>query len=237
MSWRHHNDYTKTHDDVINGNIFRVTGHLWWESTGHRWIPLTKASDAELWFFFYLRLNKLLSKQSRRRWFETPLHSLWRHCNDDFTVSSLCSWYWGDANWCPWHGKRTYTGQRHLGTKLWPRTSGLDWSSTYRQQGGGPGVSHLFPKPRRPGGDVIQGIKRKWRHMSRSASPINLIWSPAIETVVLSVICSPSVLKRPTNHQNHDWLFNSAFMLAREKREITYCWHGSAKPCGKGVDT
>ena len=29
-------------------NIFRVTGPFWVESTGHRWIPLTKASDAEL---------------------------------------------------------------------------------------------------------------------------------------------------------------------------------------------
>ena len=36
-----------------NGNIFRVTGHLWWEFTGHRWIPLTKASDAELWRFLW----------------------------------------------------------------------------------------------------------------------------------------------------------------------------------------
>ena len=26
-------------------------------------------------------LNKRLSKQSRRRWFETPSRSLWRHCN------------------------------------------------------------------------------------------------------------------------------------------------------------
>ena len=34
-----------------NGNTFRVTGPLWGESTGHRWIPLTKASDAELWCF------------------------------------------------------------------------------------------------------------------------------------------------------------------------------------------
>ena len=31
---------------------------------------------------FDLRLNKRLSKQPRRRWFETPSHSLWRHCND-----------------------------------------------------------------------------------------------------------------------------------------------------------
>ena len=32
-----------------NGNIFRVTGHLCGEFTGHRWIPRTKAGDAEIW--------------------------------------------------------------------------------------------------------------------------------------------------------------------------------------------
>ena len=36
-----------------NGNIFRVTGPLWGESTGHRWIPLPKANDAELWCFVW----------------------------------------------------------------------------------------------------------------------------------------------------------------------------------------
>ena len=51
--------------------------------SGHRWIPLTKASDAELWFFFFdLRLNKRLGKKSKRCWVETPRRSLWRHCND-----------------------------------------------------------------------------------------------------------------------------------------------------------
>ena len=30
-----------------NGNIVRVTGHLCGEFTGLRWIPRTKASDAE----------------------------------------------------------------------------------------------------------------------------------------------------------------------------------------------
>ena len=34
-----------------NGNIFRVSGPLWGEYTCHRWIPHTKASDAELWWF------------------------------------------------------------------------------------------------------------------------------------------------------------------------------------------
>ena len=34
-----------------NGNIFHVTDQLCGEFTGHRWIPLTKTSDAELWCF------------------------------------------------------------------------------------------------------------------------------------------------------------------------------------------
>ena len=46
-----------------NGNTFLVTDHLCGEFTGHWWIPLTKASDAELWCFFDLRLNIRLSKQ------------------------------------------------------------------------------------------------------------------------------------------------------------------------------
>ena len=36
-----------------NGSIFRVTGPLCGEFTGHWWIPLTKASDAELWCFLW----------------------------------------------------------------------------------------------------------------------------------------------------------------------------------------
>ena len=37
-------------------NIFRVTGPLCGEFTGHRWIPHTKASDAELWCFLWSAL-------------------------------------------------------------------------------------------------------------------------------------------------------------------------------------
>ena len=36
-----------------NGNIFRVTSPLCGEFTGHRWIPLTKASGAEFWCFLW----------------------------------------------------------------------------------------------------------------------------------------------------------------------------------------
>ena len=36
-----------------NGNIFRVTGHLCGEITGHWWILPTKSSDAVLWCFLW----------------------------------------------------------------------------------------------------------------------------------------------------------------------------------------
>ena len=36
-----------------NGNLLRVTDPLSGEFTGHRLIPLTKASDAEFWCFLW----------------------------------------------------------------------------------------------------------------------------------------------------------------------------------------
>ena len=36
-----------------DGNIFCVAGPFCGEFTSHRWIPLTKASHAELWFFVW----------------------------------------------------------------------------------------------------------------------------------------------------------------------------------------
>ena len=40
-------------------------------------VAVTQSFDV----YFDLLLDKSLSKQSRRRWFETPWRSLWRHCN------------------------------------------------------------------------------------------------------------------------------------------------------------
>ena len=80
-----------------NGNIFQATGTLWGESIGHRWIPLTKASDAELWYLFNVCLNKCLSKQTRCRRLETPWCSLWRHSNvnhaADGRIIGILLWY------------------------------------------------------------------------------------------------------------------------------------------------
>ena len=71
------------------GNIFRVTGPLWEESTGDRWIPSQRPVTRGFDVFFDQRLNKRLSRQSRRRWFETPSRSSWRHC-----IMCLCVVGW-----------------------------------------------------------------------------------------------------------------------------------------------
>ena len=69
---------------LSNGNIFDVTGPFCGNST-------VNSSHEGQWrgslMGFYLCLNKRLSKQSGRRWIETPSRSLWRHCNDQQLTS------------------------------------------------------------------------------------------------------------------------------------------------------
>ena len=60
-----------------HGNAFCITGPLWGESTGDRWIPITKTSDVEPWFFPCWSMNRLLNKQSRGRWTVMSWHSLY----------------------------------------------------------------------------------------------------------------------------------------------------------------
>ena len=50
--------------------------------------PVTRSFDV----FFDLRLSKRLGKQSQRRWFGTPLPSLWRHCNPVYWLD-IRVWY------------------------------------------------------------------------------------------------------------------------------------------------
>ena len=73
---------------IMTSSNFRVTGPLWGEFTGHRWIPLTMASEAEF-DIFYLHLNKRLRKQSWGWSFETQSGSLWRHCNYQLVTRCL----------------------------------------------------------------------------------------------------------------------------------------------------
>ena len=68
--WRHQMETFSALQAFCVGN-WPVTG----EFPSQR--SLTRSFD-----FFYLRQNKRLSKQSKRRWFDTPSRSLWRHCNE-----------------------------------------------------------------------------------------------------------------------------------------------------------
>ena len=84
ISWRHH---VIKPLKLMEESITMQCG----EFIGHRWIPRTKASDADV--FFDLSLNKRLSKQSWGWWFETPLRPLWRHCNGQMNavhMRSIC---------------------------------------------------------------------------------------------------------------------------------------------------
>ena len=69
------------HDDVIKWKHFP---RYWPFVRGIHRSPSQKPVTLNFDVFFYLRLNKRLSKQSWGWWFETPSRSLWRKC---FTAS------------------------------------------------------------------------------------------------------------------------------------------------------
>ena len=91
----------KRHDDVIKWKHFRVNGPLCREFTGHRWVPLTKASDAELWcFLWYVPwINGLVNNReagnlrAHRAHYDVIVmlryvcHSMWNHWG---RVTQIC---------------------------------------------------------------------------------------------------------------------------------------------------
>ena len=72
-------------DDVIKWKHLSVTGPLWGESTGDRWIPSQRPVTRSFEVFF----DRCLSKQSRCRWCETPSRSLWSHYNEEDTDRNI----------------------------------------------------------------------------------------------------------------------------------------------------
>ena len=75
------------HDDVIKWNHFlRYWPFVWGIHRSPSQRPVTRSLD----IFLDLRLNKRLSYQSRRRWFETPSRSLWRPCNGSGFITWEC---------------------------------------------------------------------------------------------------------------------------------------------------
>ena len=78
-----------THDDFIKWEHFTRYGPF------VREIHRSPVNSRHFDVFFDLRQNTWLSKQSRRRRFETPSHSFWRHRNVWYYLSrcmNLCCW-------------------------------------------------------------------------------------------------------------------------------------------------
>ena len=94
-----------------NENIFRVTGSLCGELTGHRRIPHTKASDAELWRFLWsapecLTLATIVLQQV------------------SVTAAGTCSWWCTlrtmihPRTWRSWKGSSSTHWDRHKMTAI-----------------------------------------------------------------------------------------------------------------------
>ena len=100
--------------------------------------PVTRSFDV----FFDLRLNKRLSKQSKRRWFEMSSHLLWRYCNVQYIPSFLLklrsfnSLRPSDAIWRQRTGSTLaqvmaccLTAPSHYLSQCWLITSKVPWLS------------------------------------------------------------------------------------------------------------
>ena len=86
------------HDDVIKGKHFPRYCFLRLESTGHRWIPLIKASDAEqLWCFLWSASEHTIEQTIEMPVIWDAIAIITSHCND----WRLWTRYWLVAWWHP----------------------------------------------------------------------------------------------------------------------------------------
>ena len=101
-----------------NGNILRETGPLWGESTGHKLIPLAKATDAELWCLLWPMPEQKVEQIIEPQWFKMPSHPWWRHCktgqqSHGYALKSwkvYMSYLWRLCH-CHWHCHIWETGR------------------------------------------------------------------------------------------------------------------------------
>ena len=102
--WRHQMETFSALLALCAGNS-PVTGVF------HKQRPATRSFDV----FFDLRVNKRLSKQLWGWWFETPVSSLRRHCNDKNALYIGNERLWGQCK------RITENSKVYLGkvTKLW----------------------------------------------------------------------------------------------------------------------
>ena len=64
-----------------NANAFRVTGPLWEESSGHRWIPLTKGQWCRTLMFLWCSSEQILEPTLGRPVIRGAMPLAWRRCN------------------------------------------------------------------------------------------------------------------------------------------------------------
>ena len=67
--------------ETFSASLAYVRGIRWWPVDSPNKEPIMRKQVGSS-VLFDVRLNKGLSKQLGIRWFETPLRSLWHHCND-----------------------------------------------------------------------------------------------------------------------------------------------------------
>ena len=103
-----------------NGSIFRVTGPLWGESTGHRWSPPTKASDTEHWCFLWSA-----PEQTAEQTLETPV--IWDAIELIMRLLVLCKRYLPVAD--------GFLSQRTSNAESYPMsTTSLVWQRRNQKQ-------------------------------------------------------------------------------------------------------
>ena len=73
--------FAKYHDDAIKLKHFPCYSPFVRGISGHRWIPLTKANDAELWCYQLSAPEQTVEQTIETPVIETEARS-WRHCND-----------------------------------------------------------------------------------------------------------------------------------------------------------
>ena len=117
------------HDNVIKWKHFP---RYWPYVRGIHRSPVNSPHKGQgrgaLIFFFDLRLNKRLSKQSWGWWFKTPSCTLWCHCNvvSLFQIGINHAKYLVDWRYCYMHGS-FIVGHSLLELAWWPLVTEACW--------------------------------------------------------------------------------------------------------------
>ena len=160
-----------------NGNIFRVTGRLpvWGESTGHRWIPLTIASDL---------------RRHRAHYDVTVMkrhNAIWSGCR----ITSLCvNHTWLTLSFSPNQQAMFFLTS---GKTVWPSTKARGVTEEMFNSATTSQLMNWLRRWRRPWGKADRQFKLKWQSKSLTTPffvkkcPSNKIEIPKLRITILFV--------------------------------------------------